>query len=99
MPELRYTLDIKQARRAGRDWKEFIDAVGDRIVNVHINDFSAEQTCLLPGAGSMDYADFFSRLRGVGYDGHTLIEVYRSNFTDRAELARAVRTLSRFAPV
>ena len=99
VPELRYTLDIKQARRAGRDWKEFIDAVGDRIVNVHINDFSAEQTCLLPGAGSMDYADFFSRLRGAGYDGHTLIEVYRSNFTDKAELARAVRTLSRFAPV
>ena len=99
VPELRYTLDIKQARRAGRNWKEFIDAVGDRIVNVHINDFSAEQTCLLPGAGSMDYADFFSQLRGVGYDGHTLIEVYRSNFKSTEEMARAVRLLSRFASV
>ena len=37
--------------------------------------------------------------RGVGYDGHTLIEVYRSNFGSPDELARAVRVLSRFAPV
>ena len=47
----------------------------------------------------MDYAAFFSALRGVGYDGHTLIEVYRSNFGGPEELARAVRVLSRFAPV
>lgn len=99
VPELRYTLDIKQARRAGRNWKEFIDAVGDRIVNVHISDFSVDQSCLLPGTGCMDYADFFSRLRATGYDGHTLIEVYRNNFTKAEELARAVRVLSRFASV
>ncbi len=99
VPELRYTLDIKQARRAGRNWKEFIDAAGDRIVNVHINDFSAEQTCLLPGAGNMDYGDFFSRLHSVGYDGHTLIEVYRSNFGAPEEMLRAVRLLSRYASV
>ncbi|MDO4269633.1 MAG: sugar phosphate isomerase/epimerase [Eubacteriales bacterium] len=99
VPELRYTLDIKQANRAGQDWRAFIDAVGGRLVNIHINDFSAEQSCLLPGAGSMDYADFFSRLRGVGYDGHTLIEVYRSNFGEPAEMERALRVLSRFASV
>ena len=99
VPELRYTLDIKQAYRAGRNWKEFVDTVGDRIVNVHINDFSAEQSCLVPGAGCMDYADFFSALRRVGYDGHALIEVYRSNFASEGELARAVKLLSRFAAV
>ena len=99
VPELRYTLDVKQAYRAGHGWKEFVDAVGGRLVNVHINDFSGDQSCLLPGAGSMDYAAFFSALRGVGYDGHTLIEVYRSNFGSPDELARAVRVLSRFAPV
>ena len=99
VPELRYTLDIKQAYRAGRNWKEFVDTVGDRIVNVHINDFSEEQSCLVPGAGCMDYADFFSALRRVGYDGHALIEVYRSNFASEGELARAVKLLSRFASV
>ena len=57
------------------------------------------KTCLLPGAGNMDYGDFFSRLRSVGYDGHTLIEVYRSNFGAPEEMLRAVRLLSRYASV
>lgn len=99
VPALRYTLDIKQAHRAGRHPREFIDAVGERLVNIHINDFSAEQSCLLPGAGTMDYADFFSRLRAAGYSGHALIEVYRSNFTGPDDLARAVSVLSRFLMV
>lgn len=99
VPELRYTLDIKQAFRAGKNWRDFLDVMGSRLVNVHINDFAAGQSCLLPGAGSMDYASFFSALRGVGYDGHTLIEVYRSNFAGVEEMARAVRLLRRFAPV
>lgn len=99
VPELRYTLDIKQAYRSGQNWKTVLDAMGDRLVNVHINDFSAEQSCLLPGAGTMDYADFFSQLRAIGYDGHTIIEVYRSNFHEPAELERALRTLGRFASV
>lgn len=96
IPELRYTLDIKQANRAGQPWRAFIDAVGDRIVNVHLNDFSNEQSCLLPGAGTMDYADFYDRLRAVGYQGHMLIEVYRANFGEPAEMERAVVYLSRW---
>ncbi len=99
VPALRYTLDIKQAYRAGQSWKAFMDIMGERLVNVHINDFSAEQSCLMPGAGTMDYASFFSCLRAQGYDGHTIIEVYRSNFDAPEELGRAVRTLSRFASV
>lgn len=99
MPELRYTLDIKQAHRAGQDWRAMLDAMGDRLVNVHINDFSTQQSCMLPGTGTMDYADFFSRLRALGYDGHTLIEVYRANFGKVEELRDAVRTLSHFVPV
>lgn len=96
VPELRFTLDIKQARRAGRDWREVLDAMGERIVNVHINDFSAEQSCLLPGRGEMDYAALFSRLRAQGYRGDALIEVYRTNFGEPAELGRALRLLSRY---
>ena len=99
VPELRYTLDIKQARRAGQLPRSFIDAAGERIVNLHINDFSDKQTCLLPGAGEMDYDDLFSRLRSVGYNGHALIEVYRTNFDEVGELERAVRYLSRWAQV
>ncbi|MGO5028614.1 sugar phosphate isomerase/epimerase family protein [Candidatus Agathobaculum pullicola] len=99
VPALRYTLDIKQAYRAGQSWKTFMDVMGERLVNVHINDFAAEQSCLMPGEGTMDYADFFSRLRTKGYQGHTIIEVYRTNFDAPEELGRAVHTLSRFASV
>ena len=70
--------------------------MGDRLVNVHINDFSTEQSCLLPGDGTMDYADFFSRLRSIGYNGHTLIEVYRNNFREPVEIERALRVLGRY---
>lgn len=96
IPELRFTLDIKQANRAGKNWHEFIAAIGDRLVNVHINDFTASESCKLPGEGSMDYADFYNCLRQVGYDGCTLIEVYRSNFREPTDLAEAIDTLSRF---
>ena len=99
VPELRFTLDIKQARRAGHDWREFIEAVGERIVNIHINDFDSAESCLLPGAGSMDYGDFFSRMRAVHYDGHALIEVYRANFQDPAEFTRSLHVLSRYGTV
>lgn len=99
VPELRYTLDIKQARRAGKDWRDFIDAVGDRLVNIHISDFNASQSCLLPGDGEMDYRDFYARLRAVGYGGHTLVEVYRTNFNQPEEMLRALRTLRQFAPL
>lgn len=96
VPALGYTLDIKQTYRAGEDWRVLLEAMGERLVNVHINDFSAEQSCMLPGAGEMDYADLYARLRGIGYDGHTLIEVYRTNFDDPAELGRAAHALQRF---
>lgn len=99
VPELRYTLDIKQAYRSGQDWRTVLDVMGERLVNVHINDFSAEQSCLVPGAGTMDYANFFSRLRATGYDGHAIVEVYRTNFGKPAELGRALHLLGRFAPV
>lgn len=99
VPELHYTLDIKQAYRAGHNWKDFLDAMGERLVNVHINDFSAEQSCLLPGDGEMDYAAFFSRLHALGYDGHAMIEVYRTNFASPEQMHRALRVLQRFAPL
>ncbi|MGI6180446.1 MAG: sugar phosphate isomerase/epimerase family protein [Agathobaculum sp.] len=98
VPELRYTLDIKQAHRAGQDWRVLMDAMGDRLINVHINDFSKEQSCMLPCSGMMDYTAFFSRMHRLGYDGHALVEVYRSNFGEAEELRRSVCALSRFVP-
>lgn len=93
VPELRYTLDIKQAYRAGQDYHEFVSVLGDRIANIHINDYSAKESCLLPGEGQMDYGDFFSSLRDVGYQGNALIEVYRRNFGKMEQIERSWKHL------
>ncbi|MCB6364670.1 sugar phosphate isomerase/epimerase [Intestinibacillus massiliensis] len=96
VPELGFTLDLKQAHRAGHHWGEYLDAVGDRVVNVHLNDFDSTRSCLLPGEGAMDYAAFFQRLHALHYSGHLLIEVYASNFADRAQFRRSVEYLEPF---
>ncbi len=97
VPELKYTLDIKQARRAGKDWKSFVDIERERLVNIHINDYSEEKSCLLPGRGGIDYGEFFSYVRGAGYKGDAIIEVYGSDYSEPAELGEAARFLSGIA--
>ena len=86
VPELRYTLDIKQARRAGLDWNDYVDVVGDRIVNLHISDYHAQSDCLLPGQGQVDFKALFTRMNNLGYQGDALIEVYSDDYTDWKEL-------------
>ncbi len=97
VPELRFTLDIKQAHRAGQDWQRFLNAVGDRICNVHLNDFDSAQSCLLPGEGTMDYNAFFSALAALGYDRQVLIEVYKNNFDSLDQIRRAAQRLAPYA--
>ena len=93
IPELRYTLDIKQAHRAGHRWREYFEIIAPRLVNVHINDFDETHSCLLPGEGALDYDALFSALRGAGYHGQALIEVYSSNYAEERQIADAARFL------
>jgi len=96
VPELRYTLDVKQARRAGKDWREFVEVEGNRLVNIHINDYSQDKSCLLPGRGVINYGEFFHHIRETGYNGCALIEVYKSDYTIPSELKEAARLLETF---
>jgi sugar phosphate isomerase/epimerase len=41
---LKFTLDIKQARRAGVPLSEYIKASGDDMVNVHVSDYDTNNT-------------------------------------------------------
>ena len=84
---LKFTLDIKQAYRAKKSVYEYIDVMGRDIVNIHINDFLGEQTCLLPGTGGFDFTEFFGRLKAAGYSGNAIIEVYSSNYHSMEELS------------
>ena len=90
VPQLRYTLDIKQANRVGQSWKEYFDVMAPRLVNVHINDFDQTHGCLLPGEGLLDYREVFQHLKAAGYDRQVLIEVYSSNFASDEQISRSV---------
>ena len=64
-------------------------AMGGGLRHLHLNDFSAQNTCLLPGQGSMDYCALFRQLQKQHFAGTAVIEVYRENFGQREELFRS----------
>lgn len=84
-----HTFDIKQAVRAGVDPYQYLEVIQDDLVNVHINDHDGNHTCLLPGQGTFDFTRFFSKLKQIDYDGNGILELYRHNFNDEADLVNA----------
>ncbi len=86
---INFTLDLKQANRSQVDVKHYINIMGKRLVTVHINDFSPGNLCLLPGRGQTNYPALFKILNEKDYKGPFIIEVYRDNFKNYAELAEA----------
>lgn len=89
VPELAFTLDTKQAIRAGYTWKDYVEAVGDRIVNLHVSDYNGQTDCLLPGQGSCDFPALFEAVESRGYTGHAIVEVYQTDYTRPQELEEA----------
>jgi sugar phosphate isomerase/epimerase len=88
-PNINFTLDLKQANRSRVSVEQYMKIMGDRLVNVHVNDFSPGSMCLLPGRGQVDYQKLYKILDKSGYKGPLIIEVYRNNFSGYDELARA----------
>lgn len=87
--DIRFVLDVKQARRAGEPLEDVLAAMGGQIDAVHLSDSAPGHDCLPPGAGRTDLRALGSALRAYGFDGPALIEVYRENFGAPAELAAA----------
>lgn len=87
--ECAFVLDIKQAVRGGENPLEMCRAMGSSIVHIHLNDNNSKSDCLLPGYGSMDYGSLMKMLKGFGYSGDMIIEVYRKSFGDLCELYHA----------
>ncbi len=88
--EARFTLDIKQAFKGGEDAYAVAEAMGDAIVNFHVNDRDDDHICLLPGEGTVDYDRLQKILSANHYDGPALIEVYRHNFQNNTEIKRSL---------
>lgn len=83
---LYFTLDIKQAYKAGKLPEDYINVMGERIENFHINDRDNNNICLMPGKGSVDYKKISCKFKEIGYNGIGILEVYRENFNKYSEL-------------
>ena len=83
---VKFTLDIKQANKAGISPFEMLSAMQGAVVNYHISDFDEEHSCLLPGCGKFDLVDLTEKLSQSGYSGPAIIEVYRHNYKDINEI-------------
>lgn len=56
--------------------KDFVNAVGDKIVTVHISDYDFEdEKHWLPGMGKIDWKELISLLQSINYQGPFMNEV------------------------
>lgn len=91
--EIKFTFDIKQAHKGGSDPYEVCEAMGENIINFHINDYDDNHICMLPGEGSVDFKKIFTILKNSGYSGPALIEVYSSNYEDFSQITKSANYL------
>jgi len=76
MPEVQFTLDVKQSMRAGEDPVDMARAMGGNIAHVHVLDWDAQGKLCLPGEGCFDFGRLFCALDEIGYDGDVILEPY-----------------------
>lgn len=90
LEQVRFTLDIKQAMRAGRDPIEYAYAMGDRLCNVHVCDWREDGKLCLPGEGIFDFDALIKVLRDIGYDGPVIMEPYLALIKSEEALLRSI---------
>ena len=90
LPDVHFTLDIKQAMRAGCDPIAFVRAMGTGLCNVHVCDWDASGRLCLPGEGAFDFDALFTTLTEIGYTGPVVVEPYLALIDDDQALVRSV---------
>lgn len=82
--DIDFVFDVKQAVRAGFSPEDMLNAMGDRLIHLHLSDHTGSNDCLLPGKGSYNFAVLAKYLDDINYTGSGVIEVY-SNAFERTE--------------
>ena len=90
LPQVRFTLDIKQAMRAGCNPIDFVYAMGDQLCNVHVCDWKEDGSLCLPGEGSFNFGALIAALREIGYDGPVVMEPYLALIQSEEALLRSI---------
>ncbi|AJA48747.1 AP endonuclease [Clostridium pasteurianum DSM 525 = ATCC 6013] len=93
---LYFTLDIKQAYRAGVNPLEYLNIMDKDLINFHINDRNDIYSCLLPGDGDVDFQSIFSKIKSLNYKGNAIMEVYSNNYTSYEDIKKSKRYLEKF---
>jgi sugar phosphate isomerase/epimerase len=76
-PRLGANLDLGHARCAGEDPLEAIQALSQRIWNIHIEDIiETKHYHLIPGEGDMPLASYLKKLQDIEYTGMVTVELY-----------------------
>ena len=93
IPELCGVFDIKQARQSGYPYQAYIEDMAGSIAYAHLSDVDERGNICLPGKGIYDFTEILKRLKGAGFDGNIIIEVYSRNFGDIEELRQSLEFL------
>ncbi|MEE1011251.1 MAG: sugar phosphate isomerase/epimerase [Acutalibacteraceae bacterium] len=89
----RMVFDVKQAVRSGYEPLAFADEFKNEIVHIHLSDHISGKDCMPPGTGSFDFGKLFDIMKSADYKGDYVIELYRSNYGQPDELAKALAYL------
>lgn len=84
--DVKFVLDLKQARRSETDFFEMFKTLSDNICHIHISDGTALEECLPIGEGDTDFSRFFSLLHEHNFNGGVILELYRRNYKEYEEL-------------
>lgn len=94
IPDLLATLDIKQTRLSGYDEKDYLKEIAGHISHVHLSDIDENGKTCLPGKGTYNFEELFSRLADTGFDGAVLIEAYKDDYKNISELKDSAEYLN-----
>ena len=91
--EVSFLLDTKQMRRAAVPEADMLAAMCGKIRHVHLSDAQAQNDCVLPFRGTVDFKTLFQTLKAQQFDGDILVELYRDGFSTPQELAISVQEI------
>ena len=95
LPGVRFTLDIKQAMRAGEEPIDMARVMGDALVHVHVCDYHESGKLCLPGEGCFDFEKLIAVLREMNYDGAVIMEPYLALIDSDEALIRSIAHMRR----
>ena len=94
IPQLLGVFDIKQARRSGYNYKDYIEDMKGAISHVHLSDVDRDGKMCLPGRGTYNFKEILTRLKDSGFDGNVIIEAYKDDYSDISELKNSLEYLN-----